>query len=227
MVIINRSILSLISSLFAVIIYSYDSFAYEKNLSLSSVASFPSTINALKDRWFFCDKCLNSTRCSSDDIEQCKTITLPDRNEALNLAVGRANSEAVYFLVLTAKTDVNSTVGEYKETPLIVASYYGTEKHRKIAEFLISHGSDVNALATAPADTALITAIWKNNIEFAKLLLRHDADASLTASGKKEGYVCKYAIQKKQAEIIPYIPNCCSVVEQNSDWIRDAGYLCP
>lgn len=48
MTIINRNLLLLISSLFVINIYSYNSFAYEKNLSLSSVASFPSTINALK-----------------------------------------------------------------------------------------------------------------------------------------------------------------------------------
>lgn len=227
MAIINRSILSLISSLFVVVIYPYVSFAYEKNFSLSSVASFPSTINELKDRWFFCDKCLSGARCSSDDIEQCKTITLPDRNEALNLAVGSANTEAVYFLVNTAKADVNSPMGEYKETPLIVASYYGTKKHQKIASFLISHGANINATAVPPIDTALITAIWKNNTEFARLLLRNGANPSMTVSGKKDGYVCKYAIQKKQAEIIPYIPNCCAIVEQEPNWTRETGYLCP
>ncbi|WP_238158705.1 ankyrin repeat domain-containing protein [Trabulsiella odontotermitis] len=98
---------------------------------------------------------------------------------------------------------------------------------KKIASFLISHGANINATAVPPIDTALITAIWKKNTEFAKLLLRNGADASVTVSGKKDGYVCKYAIQKKQAEIIPYIPDCCSIVKQDPNWIRETGYLCP
>ncbi|WP_448692269.1 ankyrin repeat domain-containing protein [Salmonella enterica] len=112
------------------------------------MASFPSLIDELKNRWFFCEKCLNSTQCDYNDVKQCETVTLPDRNEALNLAVGRANTEAVYFLVNTTKVDVNSTMGEYNETPLIFSAYYGTEEHRKIADFLISHGSSINAIAS-------------------------------------------------------------------------------
>lgn len=226
MITLNKVRLLLFFLLLA-IICSCDSYEYKRDFSLSSVASFPSTISELKNRWFFCEKCLNSTQCNLNDVKQCKTVTLPDRNEALNLAVGRANTEAVHFLVSTTKADVNSAIGEYKETPLIVAAYYGTEKHREISSFLISHGADINATAHSPTDTALVTALWKNNIEFSIFLLKNGANPTVTASGKKDGYVCRYAIEKKQAEIIPYIPDCCSTVKQDSHWLRETGYLCP
>ncbi|ECF3155546.1 ankyrin repeat domain-containing protein [Salmonella enterica subsp. enterica serovar Volkmarsdorf] len=222
-----KSVFLMFFLLLITISFPYYSHGHERDFSLSSVASFPSMIDELKDRWSFCEKCLNNTQCNYNDVKQCKTVTLPDRSEALNLAVGRANTEAVYFLVNTAKADVNSTIGEYNETPLIVSAYYGTKEHQKIADFLISHGANINATASPPTETALITAIWKNNIEFAKLLLRNGADSSVTASGRKENYVCKYAIQKKQAEVVPYISNCCSISEQDPNWFREAGYLCP
>ncbi|EJU7771331.1 ankyrin repeat domain-containing protein [Salmonella enterica subsp. salamae serovar 4,12:e,n,x:1,6] len=126
-----------------------------------------------------------------------------------------------------AQADVNSITGRYNETPLIIAAYYGTAKHREIANYLLSHGADIDAIAKSPIDTALITAIWKNNIKFAKLLLEKGANPLLSDVGLKEGYACKYAIQKKQAEIVPFIPNCCSLIEQNSHWIMDVGYFCP
>ncbi|EEJ5120821.1 ankyrin repeat domain-containing protein [Salmonella enterica] len=126
-----------------------------------------------------------------------------------------------------AQADVNSITGRYNETPLIIAAYYGTAKHREIANYLLSHGADIDAIAKSPIDTALITAIWKNNIKFAKLLLEKGANPLLSDVGLKEGYACKYAIQKKQAEIVPFIPNCCSLIEQNSHWITDVGYFCP
>ncbi|ECI4598432.1 ankyrin repeat domain-containing protein [Salmonella enterica subsp. salamae] len=126
-----------------------------------------------------------------------------------------------------AQADVNSITGRYNETPLIIAAYYGTAKHREIANYLLSHGAGIDAIAKSPIDTALITAIWKNNIKFAKLLLEKGANPLLSDVGLKEGYACKYAIQKKQAEIVPFIPNCCSLFEQNSHWIMDVGYFCP
>ncbi|EAA6223069.1 ankyrin repeat domain-containing protein [Salmonella enterica subsp. salamae] len=181
--------------------YPYNSYGYERNFSLSSVASFPSLIDELKNRWFFCEKSLNSTQCDYNDVKQCETVTLPDRNEALNLAVGRANTEAVYFLVNTTKADINSTMGEYNETPLIVCAYYGTEEHRKIADFLISHGANINAIASPPTDTALITAIWKYNIEFAKLLLKKRADPSITASGKKMAMYVNTQFKKNRPKL--------------------------
>ena len=206
-----------------------NSYNDKRDYSLISVASFPVTINTLKDRWLFCEKCLNGSACEQEDIKQCKNVTLKDRGEALSLAVGRANKEAVYFLVNVAKTDVNGvTGGEYPETPLMIAAYYGTQEHQEIAKFLISRGADINKTTTpTPVGTVLLTAIWKNNLEFSKFSLKNGADPSVTASGRKEGYVCKYAIQKKQAEVIPYIPNCCSITEQNPNWFREAGYLCP
>ncbi|WP_437890879.1 ankyrin repeat domain-containing protein [Phytobacter sp. V91] len=133
----------------------------------------------------------------------------------------------MYFLVDVAKTDVNGVTGDYQETPLMIAAYYGTIKHQQIAGFLIRHGANVNATSPVYINSALITAIWKNNVEFARFLLKNGADPSVSGFGRKESYACKYAIRKGRPKIIPYIPDCCSLVEKNSRWIRDVGYYCP
>ncbi|QPN38264.1 ankyrin repeat domain-containing protein [Salmonella enterica] len=143
----------------------------KKNLSLTSVASSPLAISELKERWSFCERCLKNNMCKQKEFHQCSSVTIKERNEALSLAVGSANIEAVHFLVEVTQADVNSITGRYNETPLIIAAYYGTAKHREIANYLLSHGADIDAIAKSPIDTALITAIWKNNIKFAKLLL--------------------------------------------------------
>ncbi|HAV7855412.1 TPA: ankyrin repeat domain-containing protein [Salmonella enterica] len=151
---------------------------FEKNYSLDSVASFDDDINELKEIWFFCEKCLNDESCESYDIKQCKDVTIPSRSEALSKAVGRANTEAVYFLVDVAKTNVNEVTGEYKETPLIIAAYYGTKEHQDIAEFLLSRGADINKTYPAVGRNALGVANWKHNIDFAEFLLKHGAKPS-------------------------------------------------
>lgn len=220
----SLKIIILIATLFIV---SCDAYETEKNLSLTSVASSPLAISKLKEIWFFCERCLKNNMCKKKEFNQCSSVTIKERNEALSLAVGNANIEAVHFLVEVTQADVNLITGRYNETPLIIAAYYGTAKHREIANYLLSHGADIDATAKSPIDTALITAIWKNNIKFAKLLLEKGANPLLSDVGLKEGYACKYAIQKKQAEIVPFIPNCCSITEQDPNWSREAGYLCP
>ena len=209
------------------LLISCEEYKSKQSFYLSPVSVSPTTVKELKKRWFFCEKCLNSEGCKPDDVEQCKSVTIPDRDEALNYAVERANVEAVYFLVDVAKANINGVAGIYEETPLMIAAYYGTMKHQQIADFLIHHGADINATSSSPMDSALITAIWKNNVDFAIFLLKNGADPSVTAVGKKEGYACRYAMRKKLAEVIPYIPGCCSQVEKDSRWIRDVGYFCP
>ena len=209
------------------LLISCEEYKSKQSFYLSPVSVSPTTVKELKKRWFFCEKCLNSEGCKPDDVEQCKSVTIPDRDEALNYAIERANVEAVYFLVDVAKANVNGVTGIYEETPLMIAAYYGTIKHQQIADFLIHHGADVNATSPTSIDSALITAIWKNNIKFAIFLLESGADPSVTNAGKKEGYACKYAIKKSQSEVIPYIPGCCSLVERDSRWIRDVGCFCP
>ncbi|EOI5998748.1 ankyrin repeat domain-containing protein [Salmonella enterica] len=173
----------------------------EKNLSLTSVASSPLAISELKERWSFCERCLKNNMCKQKEFHQCSSVTIKERNEALSLAVGSANIEAVRFLVEVTQADVNSITGRYNETPLIIAAYYGTAKHREIANYLLSHGADIDAIAKSPIDIALITAIWKNNIKFAKLLLEKGANPLLSGVGLKEGYACKYAIQKNKRKL--------------------------
>ncbi|WP_240196760.1 ankyrin repeat domain-containing protein [Salmonella enterica] len=129
---------------------------------------------------------MNDFQCKFDYVEQCKSVTIPERNNALSVAVTHANTEAVYFLVNQAKTDVNGITGRYHETPLMIAAYYGTKKHQEIASFLISRGANVNAIDLTKM-TILQTAIWKNNMDFVKMLLENGADPSLTYNGKRKG----------------------------------------
>lgn len=197
----SLKIVILIVTLLHCYIVSCDAYESEKNLSLTSVASSPLAISELKERWSFCERCLKNNMCKQKEFHQCSSVTIKERNEALSLAVGSANIEAVHFLVEVTQADVNSITGRYNETPLIIAAYYGTAKHREIANYLLSHGADIDAIAKSPIDTALITAIWKNNIKFAKLLLEKGANSLLSGVGLKEGYACKYAIQKNKRKL--------------------------
>lgn len=194
---------------------------------LNSEASFPYTLQALKNKWVFFETCLMDKKCLTDNTKQCKNVMLPDRANALNRAVGRTNIDAVYFLVNVAKTDVNSVTGVYKETPLIIAAYYGSEQHIKIAKFLIAHGADVNAIGATGTPTALMTAIWKNNTEFVRFLLKNGADPSLTSEGRKEGAACKVARANERSEIVPIIPGCCSLIAHEPDHIPGLLKACP
>lgn len=198
----------------------------KRNFYLSPVANSPSKIEELKERWFFCEKCLDNVNCNINDIVQCKDITIQDRGDALSEAVGSANVEAVAFLVDVAKADVNGRTGLYNETPLMIAAYYGTKNHQKIAEFLISHGADVNATRDSQTTgTALLTAIWKNNVDFAIFLLAKGASPSLTANREVEGSVCSIAIGRGRVNFIPIIPGCCSLIKKDPVLSKSAG--CP
>ncbi|MFO6297340.1 ankyrin repeat domain-containing protein [Rahnella selenatireducens] len=187
-----------------------------RDFYLSHVAAAPYEVEGLRRRILFCDECLKGNVCDLNDETQCRVITLPDRNKALNLAMIRPNTEAVFLLVDVAKTDVNGTSGEYHETPLMIAAYYGTQKHKQIAEYLISKGADVNSVSLSTDNTALLTAIWKNNIDFAIFLLKNGTNPSLTPKGEKIGYACNYAINRNRLNFIPVIPDCCSLVIHNS-----------
>ncbi|EGK3405308.1 ankyrin repeat domain-containing protein [Salmonella sp. 741265052_HSA] len=197
----------------------------QHDFRLGLIAGSIASVDELKERWFFCEKCLNDFQCKFDYVEQCKSVTIPERNNALSLAVTHANTEAVYFLVNQAKTDVNGITGRYHETPLMIAAYYGTKKHQEIASFLISRGANVNAIDLAKM-TILQTAIWKNNMDFVKMLLENGADPSLTYNGKKEGAACMTAIRRKRFEFISIIPGCCSLVKDNSELIPNNVYVC-
>jgi len=197
------------------------------NYFLSPWASSAKSINGLKRTWYFCERCLSTGKCEDDDIKQCKTVTLPDRNNALDVAVGTANIEAIFFLVNVAKTDVNIATGDSHRTPLMSAAYYGTKKHQEIAEFLLLHGANINAVREeSPINTALLVAIWKNNLEFAKLLIQKGADPSLTSTGKKEHAACKVALGYNRREIVPIIPGCCSLIAQNPELMIGAKNIC-
>lgn len=184
---------------------------FEKNYSLSAVASFPGDINELKEIWFLCDKCLSNTLCGYNEVEQCKNVTIPSRNIALSKAVGRANIEVVHFLVDTAKTDVNGVSGIYQETPLTIAAYYGTKAHQDIARFLLTRGADINQPYVAVGGTPLGVAMWKHNVDFAKFLLKSGANISASAYGERQNYACHKAIGENLPELYPLIPGCCAL----------------
>lgn len=198
---------------------------FEKNFSLSSVASFQNDLPELKAIWFFCEKCLGDISCKYNYINQCNTVTIPGRNEALARAVESANIEAVYFLVNVAKADVNGVTGRYQETPLSIAAYYGTKAHQKIAEFLLSHGADIDATGLT-SKTALMTAIWKENTDFAKFLLKNAANPSATPRGDIDGLACRYAAKKNLINLLPSIPGCCSLILNNQDVTNNIIFQC-
>lgn len=147
----------------------------ENNFSLSSVASYPYNINSLKRIYYFCEKCIHEKSCHKYDRQQCQNVTIPSRNEALSLAISTANIEAVYFLIDVAKADVNGVTGDYKETPLIIAAYYGSPKHQQIASFLLLRGADINKKYPAVGHNALGVARWKRNYYFEQFLLKYGA----------------------------------------------------
>ncbi|MGB7803672.1 ankyrin repeat domain-containing protein, partial [Buttiauxella sp.] len=165
--------------------------------------------------WFFCERCLSGGGCEAKDVKQCEAVTLPDRNEALDVAVGAANTKAVRFLVDVAKTNVNGVSGDFKQQPLMAAAYYGTEEHQKIASFLLLRGANINATDLSGNYTALLTAIWKGNTDFAKFLLEKGADPSITAPNMRKRTACEAALIYKRKEIIQFIPDCLSFAEKN------------
>lgn len=190
------------------------------NFLLSTEASSHDTLQALEKKWLFCERCLNDKKCLSNNVHECKTVTIPDRENALGKAIHGSNIEAVHFLVDVAKTDINKASGEYKYTPLMISAYYGDDKNLAIARFLISRGADINGIRDIqPNSTALMIAIWKNNTEFVRFLLKNGADPSLTSEGKKEGAACKVARANERSEIVPIIPGCCSLIAHEPDRI--------
>ncbi|MBU9843914.1 ankyrin repeat domain-containing protein [Rahnella sp. FRB 231] len=206
----------------AVIIFTItgcDESEIKRDFKISNVASFPYEIEGLKNRWYFCEKCLKDKRCKTNNVKQCNEITLPDRSEALSLAMSRPNTEAVYFLVDVAKADVNGITKDDNDTPLMNAAYYGSKEHQQIAKHLISLGADVNTInELRPNNTALLVAIWKNNIDFARLLIDNGAILDMSpVTGVRERSACEAAIVYGRAEIIPFIDGCCNLIKNKPD----------
>lgn len=197
------------------------------NFLLSTEASSPDRLEVLKNKWFFCEKCLNNPNCLVNNVHECKKTTLPDREIALGKAINEGNAGAVYFLVDIAKTNINHFSGEYRYTPLMIAAYYGSNKHLEIAKFLISRGANINAVRNIkPNSTPLLIAIWKNNTIFVDFLLKEGANPSLTATGKKKDAACMIAIAHQRTEIIPMLEGCCDYILNNSKLMNDFGSEC-
>lgn len=197
---------------------------FEKEFSLKTPSN---SLNGLRAQGLFCDHCLTEGNCSSDEIKQCNLIIIPARDDALSLAITIANIDRVRFLVNEVNANVKAKTGSYKETPLIISAYYGTKRHQEIAEFLISKGAVINEASPSQNGRApLLTAIWKNNVGFVKFLLDKNADPSLSGRGTKNGTACRHAMAYGRIEIIPLIPECCSLLKQEPERLPDAVYKC-
>lgn len=200
----------------------------KRDLKMSNAASFPYEIDGLKSRWYYCEQCWKDKTCKPNDVNQCNNVTLTDRAEALNLAMSSPNIEAVYFLIDIAKTDVNSVPNGNNYTPLMKAAYYGSQRHQEIARHMILLGANINAVADSrPNNTALLIAIWKNNIDFAKFLIENGAIADMSPlTGKKERSACEAAIVYGRTEIIPFINGCCASVLSNAKLMPETVAIC-
>ncbi len=117
------------------------------NYSLSAYSSFPEEMEGLISVWSKCSACLDNGICGQDTKAQCLDKTLPSRASALDHAIGRSNIQALRYLVEVAGADVNEPMGEYQETSLHIASYYGAETPRnyEVMKYLLDRGADVHA----------------------------------------------------------------------------------
>lgn len=80
-------------------------------------------------------------------------------------------------MLLDAHADANSP-NQDNQTALMLASSLGSQK---IAELLIRHGANVNAVESFRGQTALMWAAGENHPEIVDLLLSHHADVKLRA----------------------------------------------
>ena len=96
---------------------------------------------------------------------------------ALIVASTKGNLEIIKYLVKQG-ANVNAKNKIYGTTPLIYAStYIGNNKKQrlKIAKYLIEKGAKVNA-RTNYNDTALIRAVFVNDLEMTKFLVKNGAN---------------------------------------------------
>ncbi len=179
------------------------------NYSLSAYSSFPEEMEGLISVWSKCSACLDNGICGQDTKAQCLDKTLPSRASALDHAIGRSNIQALRYLVEVAGADVNEPMGEYQETSLHIASYYGAETPRnyEVMKYLLDRGADVHA-RTVGGDfhwSPLRTAVWKNKIVAVKLLIQYGA---LTDEDSVRG-ACVVARSNGREAMVPLLPRCC------------------
>ncbi len=85
-------------------------------------------------------------------------------------------SEAKLIEVFIAEKGVDTTVGQYGHTMLMLAVMRG---NTEIAELLIKHKANINAKSSFSKKTALALATQYGNIEIVELLVKHKADLNM------------------------------------------------
>jgi len=93
-----------------------------------------------------------------------------DKNTNLHIAVGSNHLPVVKLLVAHgAFLEAKNACGH---SPLHTGAYYG---HEDIVEFLLNHGADVDSLSPSTNDTPLLSAVFRDHLSVAKLLIAHGA----------------------------------------------------
>ena len=95
---------------------------------------------------------------------------------SLNASESQLSYAAMVGDLKTVKSLTNGDIRDAQgRTPLYVASCYG---HKNVIEHLLSIGYDINAIDLSGA-SALMCAIWNNQIEVAKYLINSGSDINV------------------------------------------------
>jgi uncharacterized protein len=89
-------------------------------------------------------------------------------------AARKGNAKQMLALI-NLKHDTINAINQNGFTPLILACYYG---QKEIVEILINEGADLEK--NSPEGTALLAAVYKGDIEIARLFLLHKANINTT-----------------------------------------------
>ena len=119
------------------------------------------------------------------------SINIADQKKRTALMLSASNGHtAVVEYLIGEGADVNARDGD-NQTPLMYAS---KRSFNKTAAVLLKNGAEVNIQSKKEGISALmLAAIW-NNVELARMLLDHGADANLT---DRFGRTAKVLAQKK------------------------------
>ena len=176
--------------------------------------------------------CASSTEFSGEFKltcnEKCTEQELHDRKRRdFENALARANFEKIKYYIENKIFDANDILDKnYMNTPLSISSYYSGPRSLEIVEYLIKKGADVNKKNGGAASTPLLTAIWKNRNETAKLLIKYGADINAKSD---RGYdSCIFAHRWSNFEIMPFLTKCCKrIFEMAPDDILKEEILRP
>ncbi|MDR1848712.1 MAG: hypothetical protein LBQ75_01585 [Zoogloeaceae bacterium] len=163
----------------------------------------------------YCEKCLTQENCK--DHSTCENnLSEEGLKYVMKLALAFDRLDTVQYLVETLNFDVNTPLTEDQGSALDFLSYC-RDTNRKISRYLVSKGANVNSISTSVNNTPLLVAIRKHNNAYALFLLNNGADPSIL-NGR--GFdACTVAYQFSNWNIMPYLPDCCDrVLEDTTSW---------